>query len=728
MRSDRALPWYVFSVFVVLTLLATSYVWQTTRDADRARFDNAVQATRDAITARLDLYVNVLTATRGLMASDPALPRHDLRDYIRSHDIQQRYPGIQGIGLSLRLPFEHVQQLEEEMRRDGFRDFRVWPSDPRPEVHAIVLLEPMDERNRAAIGFDMFTNAVRREAMSRARDTGLPAASGHVTLVQEIDARKQPGFLIYTPVYTTGSTPATVAERRAALSGFIYAPFRAYDLLRWIFGSQVRPELGFEISDRGRLLYRSEDLPPRPRFVERGELTVAGTTWDVRFISRREGRGAAFLLAAATLVGGLAITTLLYSLLRVQLRARAEAERTAERLSASEAALQRANRAKDEFLATLSHELRTPMTSIMGWAQMLGEEELDPETVRIGIDAINKGARAQAQLIDDLLDVSRITAGKMRIDPKPVDLAPVIVAAMETVRSAAEAKGVRLAIDLDHGLAHGVRVNGDEHRLQQVVWNLVANAVKFTPAEGEVFTGLRVEDCEAVIEVRDTGEGIDPAFLPYLFERFRQADSSATRTHMGLGLGLAIVRHLVELHGGTISAESRGAGKGATFRVRLPLLREEESAPRESEPAVPDAAALQGRRVLVVDDEEEVRKFVMTVFRASGVEVRCASSAEEALQLLGGWPADVVFTDLAMPRADGFDLLHWIRDSPFEHVRGVPVVALTAFAMSEDRERVGDAGFQGFLAKPVEPAQLRAAVARVAAKNTARAPARVNEP
>ncbi|MGZ5433283.1 MAG: CHASE domain-containing protein, partial [Thermoanaerobaculia bacterium] len=206
MRSDRALPWYVFSVFVVLTLLATSYVWQTTRDADRARFDNAVQATRDAITARLDLYVNVLTATRGLMASDPALPRHDLRDYIRSHDIQQRYPGIQGIGLSLRLPFEHVQQLEEEMRRDGFRDFRVWPSDPRPEVHAIVLLEPMDERNRAAIGFDMFTNAVRREAMSRARDTGLPAASGHVTLVQEIDARKQPGFLIYTPVYTTGST------------------------------------------------------------------------------------------------------------------------------------------------------------------------------------------------------------------------------------------------------------------------------------------------------------------------------------------------------------------------------------------------------------------------------------------------------------------------------------------------------------------------------------------
>ncbi len=724
MHSDRALPWYVFAVFAVLTLLATSYVWQTTRDADRARFDNAVQATRDAITARLEAYVDVLTATRGLVASDPALSRDALRQYIRSHGIQKRYPGIQGIGLSLRLPFEQVEELQEEMRRDGFNDYRVWPRDPRPEVHAIVLLEPMDARNRAAMGYDMFTSAVRREAMSRARDTGLPAASGQVTLVQEIDAREQPGFLLYTPVYATGDTPATVAERRAALTGFIYAPFRAYDLLRGIFGSQIRPELGFEISNHGRLLYGSANLPSRPRFSTREELSFAGTTWEVRFISRREGHGMAFLLAGATLVGGLAIATLLFSLLRVQLRARAEAERTAERLSASEAALQRANRAKDEFLATLSHELRTPMTSIMGWAQMLGEEHLDPETVRIGIDAVNKGAKVQAQLIDDLLDVSRITAGKMRIDPRPVELAPVILAAMETVRAAAEAKGVRLAMDVDDA----ARVNGDEHRLQQVVWNLLSNAVKFTPADREVFTALRVEDREAVIEVRDTGEGIEPAFLPHLFERFRQADSSATRTHMGLGLGLAIVRHLVELHGGTIAAESGGLGKGATFRVRLPLLREDEAVTRESEPPVPDAGALQGLRVLVVDDEEEVRKFVMTVFRSSGVDVRCASSAEDALQLLGGWPVDVVFTDLAMPRADGFDLLHWMRESPLEHMRAVPVVALTAFAMSEDRERVGDAGFQGFLAKPVEPAQLRAAVARVAVRSTARAWARVNEP
>ena len=711
MRSDRALPAYVFAVFVVLTLLATSYVWQTTRDADRARFDNAVQGTRDAIHARLETYVNVLTATRGLMASDPALPRRALRDYIRSHDIQRRYPGIQGIGVSLRVPAEELERLAAEMRREGYGEFRVWPEGAREEVYVIVLLEPMDERNRKALGFDMSTDPVRREAMARARDTGLPAASGGVTLVQEIDARKQPGFLLYTPVYSTGDTPETVADRRATLIGFVYAPFRAYDLLRGIFGSQMRPELGFEIADGGRLLFRSADLPEQPRFVEKGTIDVAGRTWSVRFISRRAGRGAAFTLALATLAGGLIIATLLFSLLRVQLRMRAEAERTAERLVASEGALQRANRAKDEFLATLSHELRTPMTSIMGWAQMLSEDEVDRDTLRMGIEAIDKGSRAQAQLIDDLLDVSRITAGKMHIDPQPVDLAPVISAAVETVRAAADVKGVRIDATLDRD----VRVFGDGHRLQQVVWNLLTNAVKFSSEGGLVSVSLREEERDAVIEVRDTGDGIDPAFMPHLFERFRQADSSVTRAHMGLGLGLAIVRHLVELHGGTIAAESRGLGKGSSFRVRLPLLREEDAAPR-AQPAAPaaDAQSLRGVRVLVVDDEEEVRRYVTTVFRSSGVDVREAASAREALEELADWRADVVLTDLAMPRADGFDLLHWIRESPLEHVRALPVIALTAFAMPEDRERVRDAGFQAFLAKPVEPGQLRAAVARVA--------------
>ena len=707
MRSDRALPWYVFGVFFVLTLLATSYVWTTTRAADRARFDNAVQATRDAIAARIDTYVNVLTATRGLVASDPALRRQDLRDYIRSHEIQRRYPGIQGIGFTLRVPQEDVELLEQEMRQEGFAGFRVWPETPRPEIHSIVVLEPQDRRNLAAMGYDMYTHPVRRLAMARARDTGLPAASGLVTLVQEIDEAKQAGFLIYTPVYTTGTTPETLEERRATLLGYVYAPFRADDLLTGIFGTQRRPELGFEIRDAGGVLYRTPDLPRDPRWISHGRLEVAGRRWDVTWISRREGYGPAVMLSGATVAGGLIIASLLFSLLRVQLSAREQAERTAERLAASEAALQRANQAKDEFLATLSHELRTPMTSIMGWAQMLADQSLDPETTRTGIEAISKSARVQAQLIDDLLDVSRITAGKMRIEHEPVDVGRVVAAAIETVRPAAEAKGVTLTSDI----AERVSVNGDAHRLQQVVWNLLTNGVKFTPEGGKVEVTARADGREALIEVRDTGQGIEPDFMPHLFERFRQADSSSTRSHMGLGLGLAIVHHLVELHGGTIAAESRGKGKGATFRVRLPLLTEPQQRARRDTPDPLQTGDLQGVRVLVVDDEEEVRKYVATALRSVGVDVRTAGSAREALDALEEWPADVVLSDLAMPHADGFDLLHWIRNAAQPRVRGVPVVALTAFAMPEDRDRVREAGFHGFLAKPVDPAQLRLAVA-----------------
>ncbi|MFP5246532.1 MAG: ATP-binding protein, partial [Thermoanaerobaculia bacterium] len=297
---------------------------------------------------------------------------------------------------------------------------------------------------------------------------------------------------------------------------------------------------------------------------------------------------------------------------------------------------------------------------------------------------------------------------KMKIETQQVELAPVVTEAVETILSAAEAKRVTLTTSLAPGLC----VRSDARRLQQVVWNLLSNAVKVTPADGRVTIELRQEDREAVIEVRDTGAGIDPAFMPYLFERFRQADSSSTRAHMGLGLGLAIVRHLVELHGGAISAESRGPGHGATFRVRLPLLDAPDRAP-ELERYVEPASALQGVRVLIVDDDEEVRHYVETVFRKGGAEVATAPSARDALKALETFPADVVLSDLGMPIADGFDLLHWIRESKFERVRNVPVVALTAFAMPEDRQRVLDGGFQGFVAKPVEPAVLRRAVLRV---------------
>ncbi|HYI12998.1 MAG TPA: CHASE domain-containing protein [Thermoanaerobaculia bacterium] len=706
-RPEGALPWFVLGVFVALTLLATWYVWSSTRDADRARFDNAVQSTRDAIQSRIETYVNVLTATRGLVVADPGMPRDLLRAYIRSLNVHVRYPGIQGVGVSIRIPSEEVRQLEAEMRSGGYPKFRVWPESEGPLVHTIVLVEPQDRRNEVAMGFNMSTNPTRREAMERARDDGRPAATAPVTLVHEMDGRTPSGFLIYTPIYATGTTPPTLAQRRDALIGFVYAPFRANDLFPRAFGSQKQPELGFEVWDGQEMLYRSTGISDEPRFTDRTTLQIAGRLWHFRWASRREGAGPALFFAFATFFGGMVIATLLFTLIRVQMRARETAEATAERLRQSEGALQRANVAKDEFLATLSHELRTPMTAILGWSEMLKEPDLDDESEGMAVDAIRRGAQVQAQLIDDLLDVSRITAGKMKIEPKTVELAGVVSAAVETVRAPAQAK----EIELSEELAEKLCVNGDDRRLQQVVWNLLTNAVKFTPAGGKVSVRLRQEGNQAVIEVEDTGHGIEPEFMPFIFDRFRQADSSTTRSHMGLGLGLAIVRHLVELHGGTIAAESQGKDRGSLFRVRLPLLQEAMSG--EAAPETVRADVLRGKRILIVDDDAEVRSYLVAVFRASGVDVSAASSAKAALGRLQEWPADLVLSDLGMPEADGFDLLHWIRSSEIERVRNVPVVALTAFAMPEDRQRALDGGFQGFVAKPVEPGELRKAISSV---------------
>ena len=710
--EGRLLPWVVLAALLMVTAFATQYVWETSQLADRAAFDNAVQATHDAIQYRVDAYTDILSSASGLFVADDTVERHEFRAFVDHLNLPRRYPGIQGIGLSLRVPAEMLAGAVAEIRTDGVPDFHVWPEGARPEYHTIVMLEPMDRRNQAAIGYDMFTNPARREAMERARDSGQPIASGRVTLVQEIDVRKQHGFLIYVPVYVTRSTPASVRDRRTALYGFVYAPFRINDLLTGIFGSQKRV-MGFDIYDSkvspGTLMYSTDVLPAGrvPRFDARAAVNVPGRVWQVRFFSLAGGFGS-LLFPGMTLLGGIAVSVLLFALMRVQWRARWNAEHIAGQLRISESELQQANRAKDEFLATLSHELRTPMTAIMGWSKLLASD-LDPSTRDAAIDAIQKSSRAQAQLIDDLLDVSRITAGKMRIEPRAIDVGPVVRAATEAIVPAANAKGVRLEVTIPPA---PVLVSGDTQRLQQVFWNLLTNAVKFTPRGGSVMVTVRATEEDAVIEVRDTGQGIAPDFLPHVFERFRQADSSTSRAYSGLGLGLAIVRHLVELHGGDVDVESAGTGTGSTFRVTLPVLSVRASAV-EVEGAAQSLRSdqLRGARVLVVDDEEEVRNYVGAVLRMHAADVRGAASAADALAALGEFKPDVIVSDIGMPGVDGYEFLKRLRSHDGDGSRAVPVIALTAYARPEDRQRALRAGFQAFIAKPVEPQTLRMAVA-----------------
>ncbi len=378
--------------------------------------------------------------------------------------------------------------------------------------------------------------------------------------------------------------------------------------------------------------------------------------------------------------------------------------------------------AKDEFLAVISHELRTPLTAILGWARMLQTGKLDEVTAARAMDSIERNAESQNQLIGDLLDFSRIISGKMRLDVAQVELAPVIEAAIDVVSPAASAKEIRLQTILNPkaGL-----VSGDRERLQQVLWNLLSNAVKFTPKGGRVQVRLRRVNSSVEVAVSDTGEGISREFLPYVFDRFRQSDTSTTRRQAGLGLGMAISKHLVELHGGTIMAESPGEGEGATFILKLPVViarhtepSAESSAERRSPAGRDDSSPaalprLDGVHVLVVDDEQDARELLSVILTQSGARVTEASNAADAFDHLRRSPPDMLVSDIEMAHEDGYSLIRKVRISEQGQERRLPSIALTAHARASDRLRALSEGFQMHIPKPVEPTELVLAIANL---------------
>lgn len=411
-------------------------------------------------------------------------------------------------------------------------------------------------------------------------------------------------------------------------------------------------------------------------------------------------------------------------------RKRMELER--ERLLATARAAQKeaevANRLKDEFLATASHELRTPLTAVVGWSRMLRTGKLDAENSARALEAIERNATLQTKLIDDLLDVSRIITGKLILDRRAIEMAHVVGDAVNTIRPAADAKNITIVTSFD---AKAGPVLGDANRLQQVVWNLLSNAVKFTPKNGSIEVGLQRVNSEVEISVCDSGEGISREFLPYVFDRFRQGDGKTTRLHSGLGLGLAIVRQLVELHGGTVSAHSDGPGLGATFRLRLPVLSIKsisgsETAARDSTLtrargtdglSIECTPRLDGVRVLVVDDDSDTREMLKAVLSECQADVITAASAAEAIEEIERRKPDVLVSDLGMPEQDGYELIRNLREMESgDHTARIPALALTAYAKAEDRVRALTGGYQVHLSKPVEPAEFILVVANLAGR------------
>ena len=389
-----------------------------------------------------------------------------------------------------------------------------------------------------------------------------------------------------------------------------------------------------------------------------------------------------------------------------------------EKLARSEA--ERANRLKDEFLATISHELRNPLNAILGWAHMMRLGKLTAPNVERAVETIYRNAKSQAQLVADLLDVSRIISGKLRLDVRTIDLISIVNAAIDSIRPAAEAKGIRLQMMLDPAAGP---ISGDADRLQQIVWNLLTNAVKFTPKGGKIQVKVQRIDSHAEIVVSDTGVGISKEFLPYVFDRFRQADASTTRIHGGLGLGLSIVHQLVDLHGGSVSVHSDGEGKGATFTIVLPFVgvidaekETEATQPAQEVTPLDGLPSLEGLKVLVVDDEADTRELIREVLKECGSEVITSCSVAEALEAIEKHKPDILISDLGMPDEDGYSLITKIRALPAEQGGQIPAAALTAYARAEDRMRVLRSGFQFHLPKPVDSAELVTVVASLAGR------------
>jgi PAS domain S-box-containing protein len=421
-------------------------------------------------------------------------------------------------------------------------------------------------------------------------------------------------------------------------------------------------------------------------------------------------------------------TVLIFRDISERKRMELERERLLAAAQAAQKEAEQANRLKDEFLATASHELRTPLTAVVGWSRMLRTGKLDEENRARALESIERNATLQSKLIDDLLDVSRIITGKLTLDRRPLEIAHVVSDAVNTVRPAADAKNIAIETSFD---VDAEPVFGDANRLQQVVWNLLSNAVKFTPKNGRIEVALQRVNSEVQVSVGDSGEGISSEFLPYVFDRFSQGDGKSTRSHSGLGLGLAIVRQLVELHGGTVKAHSDGPGRGATFKLRLPVLSinlvpGSKSALSDSTltgARVTDGLSIEcpprldGVRVLVVDDDSDTRQMLKAVLSECQADVITASSAAEAIKEIEQRKPDVLVSDLGMPEQDGYELIKQVRETELaDNAARVPALALTAYAKAEDRVRALAGGYQVHLAKPVEPAEFVLVVANLAGR------------
>jgi Signal transduction histidine kinase len=590
-RELLKLPYFVLAVSLLISIGVTYIFYNSSQAKDRARFEQDVVHLDTTINSKIRTHIAILKSGRGFVETVGEINREKFRLYISSLDIKRNYSAAQGVGYAKRILSYEGEALAQRMEAEGYTNFKIFPQASKYEYITVLYLEPLDERNRRAIGFDMSSEPNRRAALELARDTGEAVATGKVFLVQEDEEDRQPGFLIYMPVYKGDTNPPTVEERRRLLDSYIYSPFRARNFLNDIRNSTGNDDIAITIYDteateenilaqsHGNVTAAAGDL------FTKTEVNFAGRKWIVEYRAlpefvEKSSSGWTILI----FISGLVFSLLLFGMTYLESFARSRSERIALELRESEREkahlfekeqkarrlAEDASRAKDEFISVVSHELRTPLNSIAGWTRILQSETLAPDMKQQALEKIEKNLRIQTRLVEELLDFTQVISGKSDLPAKPVEISEVFENAFAEAEKQAEDKGVNIS---KSNALNGQKVLGDAERLRKALENVICNAVKFTPAEGQINVEIEEKDGAIELRVRDSGQGISPNFLPFIFEGFRQADSSSTRQFGGLGLGLAISRHIFELHGGSIKAESEGVGKGSLFTVKIPVQK-----------------------------------------------------------------------------------------------------------------------------------------------------------